>query len=149
MFNVLVRVLLSMVSVTVLACAGFQVQDDLTTEIAISNGARGLGYAIARADNPYLAEAVSRSYALMRRGGFSESDMTSLVSELNTAGEQMLAYAALDLLRLMGAKITAQQTVVDLSGIPVRLWDVAERSYSQGYRMGMLDRAAGVTRRVP
>ena len=150
MFKKMLCVLMAVAMAAITGCAGLQIGDDLTTELMVTNGARGLGYAIARVDNPYLTKAVEQAYSLLRKGEFNESDMTALIQKLNRAGEKMLAYAALDLLRVMGAQINSdQQTILDLSGIPDWLWDVAEEAYLQGYDMGASDRRAGITRVLP
>lgn len=147
MYKRLVCVFLAAMTVAMTGCAGFQIADDLKTELMVKNGARGLGYAVARIDNPILQKAVEQAYLLLRKGEFSESDLTALIKEFDTAGEKLIAYAALDLLTLMGAMIE-EGTILDLSGIPDRLWDVAELAYLQGYDMGLVDRAVETVNRV-
>jgi len=139
-----------MVFGVLVGCSGLQIGDDLATEMLVRNGARGLGYAVARLDNEKLTVAVEQAYLLLRQGQFDESKMTALIQQFKTAGEKLIAYAILDLLKVMGAQInSAQQTILDLSGIPDWLWDVAEDAYLQGYDMGAMDKKAGVTRVLP
>ena len=143
-------VLFAMVFGVLMGCSGLQIGDDLATEMLVRNGARGLGYAVARLDNEKLTVAVEQAYLLLRQGQFDESKMTALIQQFKTAGEKLIAYAILDLLKVMGAQInSAQGTILDLSGIPAWLWDVAEDAYLQGYDMGAMDRKAGVTRVLP
>lgn len=139
-----------MVFGVLVGCSGLQIGDDLATEMLARNGARGLGYAVARLDNENLTVAVEQAYLLLRQGQFDESKMTALIQQFKTAGEKLIAYAILDLLKVMGAQInSAQQTILDLSGIPDWLWDVAEDAYLQGYDMGAMDKKSGVTRVLP
>jgi hypothetical protein len=125
------------------------IPQDQWGQLAVKNAARGLGYAIANSKSTVDDAAVIEAYNLFKTGQVDPTQINSLLAKFNKdPANQLIILAGLDLLQAMGASITAGQ-VVDISKIPPELWSMVEIAYQQGYALGKVDKAKGVTRAIP
>jgi hypothetical protein len=120
-------------------CAGQSINKQQAELLGIKMAAFNLGFYVGKSKTDTDDKAIRDGYELAKTGQFSPQSMNDAMLLLKGQNPQVAANCMFAL-EAMGAMMTADKSIIDLSKIPPEAWTAAEQSYTMGYTAGLAEK---------